>query len=294
MKRRTATWARAAAIGAGLLGQPLIPALTPAMAQGSASSPSAAGDPSANPPVEVRVMEVAADAVQPRDEADLKRDCISRSASGVVTFVREGRGKVLLASFTDRALADPRKDVLLAPRLFTGRRRARPTATEDWGYVHDRNGDGRVDQIAFLVGPQVVEPDTPDPALPKAGEGQFHIQTAEQMQAVLRHMQFVFWQVIDTDFDGRPDVVAFPARRKDTGWYRGWALVDAPDPAAGACRMIAGDGTPAGSCAVAAEGRNIDGAAADAYRWILQPGMVFTAMRDAAAACKLGAADLRP
>ncbi|MEY3905671.1 MAG: hypothetical protein RIR59_494 [Pseudomonadota bacterium] len=241
------------------------------------------------------VIAAAADADHDRNEAHLKLLCKTKTEGGIISFVAGSEGKVLLAALSAKPLKDVRKDIWLSPRFTSpGKGRAATSATEDWAYLYDHNGDGRIDRMSFLIGPLPTEPDTHDPRLPNIAGDQVRIEGADMMARVMKAMRYGFWQAADEDADGMPDIMAMPARRKDTGWYRGWAIFDRRATTEDAsCRFIDRDGSAKGPCHPGAEIGDYEGESLTARVWVRDPGPIFSAIQDAALACKLGAEAFR-
>lgn len=241
------------------------------------------------------VVAATRDADMPRDEQDLRKPCKSALTGGFLTFVRDKSGKVLLAALSGLPLADPRKDIWLSPHFTAGQAKGRKTATQDWGYVHDTNSDGRIDHVTFMIGPLLMEPETPDPDLPKMSGDTLQAENAEQLKALLRHTPLGFWHMSDLDGDGTADMLAMPAMDKSTGWHRGWALLRGASPASGTpCLLVGREGSATGPCTLSIDDRKARSETMEAHLWATQPNYVMNAITAGAAACKLTAADLRP
>ncbi|MEY4303913.1 MAG: hypothetical protein RIT52_88 [Pseudomonadota bacterium] len=253
--------------------------------------------PAAAQPVghgDASIIATAADAAQPRAEGHLKARCKIRGDGGTITFVAGKGGKVLLAALSAQPLANVRRDIWLSPRFSAAGQQGLATGTQDWAYLYDQNGDGKIDRMAFLIGPIPTEPDTADPGLPNISGDQIRVEGQAMLDRMMKAMRFGFWQAADEDGDGVPDTMAMPARRKDTGWYRGWAVFDRRATTEdAACRFIDRDGSAKGSCYAAAEPGDYEGDSLTTHVWVSDPGPIFSAIQSAATACKLKAADYR-
>lgn len=242
------------------------------------------------PSLPARVVAVAADSIAPRREADLRAGCRQTDKEGVVTFVNGPDGRPLIAAFTPTKLADPRRDIWLRPRFTSSRDRSRPTGTEDWAYVYDGNGDGRIDHIAYLIGPLPIRTGAPgDAAGPKIIDGKVQADSPDAMMAFLAGLRFGFWQVGDTDGDGRPDAAAWPAERREDGWYRGWAVQQL---GGAGCRVVAAAGQPEAACGL--DGRDLVADGVKAHQWAPDPAATFARIRAAGEACQFAPGSLRP
>lgn len=239
-----------------------------------------------------RVVAAEADAIAPRREQDLRAGCRQRDAEGHVTFVNGADGRPLLVALTQRPLADPRRDIWLSPHFLSARDKGRSTGTEDWAYVLDENGDGRIDHIAYLIGPLPVRTGAPGEApVPPIIDGSVKVTGVDAMAAFFARLRFGFWQVIDMDGDGTADAAAWPAERKEDGWHRGWALQRLGDPSA--CWLVDAQGRPEQACTLDEGGRDLVSESAKAHLWAKDSAGVFARILNAAAACRFGPGSLR-
>ncbi len=153
----------------------------------------------------------------PLTPADLKIHCQKKVDDTYVTFVKSKKEGIFLAVITGWKFSRPEKN------LFTS---APPTGipkggTRDWGYVFDRNHDGKVDYLAFLDGPNPVVPDDWVGELPQLG-GQSTVE--ELREVVLPNIKLVFWHLVDDNFDDRHDGVAVSMRNVENMWIDGWVV----------------------------------------------------------------------
>lgn len=93
----------------------------------------------------------------PPDESGLSIICQQKLEDYYITFMGTGGQKVLLAAFSKEKLDNPNEDVWLKWRLVTPGEKRKGGKTMDWGYVYDRNGDGQIDYIAYLMGPMPIK-----------------------------------------------------------------------------------------------------------------------------------------
>jgi len=115
-----------------------------------------------------------------------------------------------IAAFTLRKIGKPGNALSTTPR-WTPIPTAKPVpgATLDWAWVWDRNGDGRVDYVAYLQNAQAVLPDPVPDTLPIPGRsaaGRFTL-TAPLLYAMIDNTAMVFRHYADDDFDGKVDAV---------------------------------------------------------------------------------------
>jgi hypothetical protein len=115
-------------------------------------------------------------------------------------------GKAALWVTSKQPIVDLRKVVSLQvlfnpmPTALPG-----PNASLDWGYVFDRNQDGKVDYVAFLDNARPFAPDRFPAGFPK-GNG----FNAEQLSLVFHSARLVFFHLADENFDGSVDTVVAP------------------------------------------------------------------------------------
>ena len=88
----------------------------------------------------------------------------------------------------------------------------------DWGYVFDRNADGMIDYLAFLVGAIPVRPEGFKGDLPKRG-GRI---SADQINLYNQHARLVFTHIADDNFDGMVDGLVYGVREPDDIWIDRW------------------------------------------------------------------------
>ena len=92
------------------------------------------------------------------------------------------------------------------------------SSTLDWGWIWDRNGDGRVDYVAFLQNAHPVLPNpVPDtfPVPTRKPDGSYTM-TMPLLHAMIDRAQMVFRHYADDDFNGTADgavVEEFDAQR---------------------------------------------------------------------------------
>jgi hypothetical protein len=101
----------------------------------------------------------------------------------------------------------------------------RPGVTPDWGYVFDRNQDGRVDYIAYMEGPRAVAPSGETEELPILTGKKFTL-TGNQIVFLASNQPLGFWHVADDNYDGKIDGFAMRANAVINGWSYGWMVVE--------------------------------------------------------------------
>lgn len=194
---------------------------------------------------------------------------------GVITFIRHKHGPVLMVAISETPLKNIRRDFMENRQM------------QDWGLVFDRNGDGRIDQLVYHIGPLPMEPASSVQNLPSLAGGDVRL-TREQMHLMLDNMKLGFWQALDSNGDGAADYFAFPAKRNANGWYRGWAVTSVQGKT---CRIVDRNGGEVEECTASADGRELQSATFAAHRWAADPDLVLDAFNGAARECRLSAAD---
>jgi hypothetical protein len=213
-----------------------------------------------------------------------------------MTFVASANGPVLLVTLTEFPLVDVRRDIALKTDL---RLPWPPLGTTDWMYVFDHDSDGRIDHIAYFLGPMAMEPPNPPRNLPSLSAPE-PVLGAADATVVLGHTRDGFWQGFDTDRDGMVDTLAYPATSKVNGWTRGWALITGL-ASTEHCEMLGPDGNVLESCSATSgsaggvedEHGGYEGRTASAHRFALRPDLVWESLQQGATACKLKASDFR-
>lgn len=146
---------------------------------------------------------------------ELEIRCQKRVAMRYVSFVGFGEGYIFLVVITKHEFEAPAINLIdVAPDNVIP-----PGGTMDWGYVFDRNHDGKVDYLAFLDGANLVVPDDWTGDLPDQSTT-FTEETFKEL--VLPNMKLLFWHLADDNFDGYHDGTAVSTRNVESGWIDGW------------------------------------------------------------------------
>lgn len=180
-------------------------------------------------PQEIRQFHKQAYALtlSPPDPASFRTVCEADLADRRVSFIAAGDGPVIIAAITAGHIADPRKDISTMPAFFEKAGQpglsVTPGPVADWGYVWDRNRDGRIDYLAYLIGPNPVKTEGASFGLPAPGKP---FASKEQYLTVIKSLRQVFWHMADEDFDGEADAFALMGQ-ESTGWWRDWFIVHA-------------------------------------------------------------------
>jgi hypothetical protein len=249
-------------------------------------------------PVAAMVLDAVRQAESPPAPETLRQVCAMQvnvgGLSPVITFVASTSGPVVLATLTEFPLADVRRDIALKTDL---RLPWPPSGTTDWAYVYDHDSDGRIDHIAYFIGPMAMEPANPPRSLPSL-VGPAPVLGAAEKTVVRGFTRDGFWQGFDTDRDGMVDTLAYPAMNKANGWTRGWAEITGLSSTE-RCEMLGPDGNVIESCSqtsgsaggVDDEHGGYDSRTASAHRSALRPDLVWESLQQGARACNLKASD---
>lgn len=92
--------------------------------------------------------------------------------------------------------------------------------TAEWGWVYDRNGDGRIDWMSYVESTvyYVPEEGVPDELALAAG--------GELLSDAVR---ITFIHTVDADFDGRPDHMIGVPSEVESGWGEGAMMISLDD-----------------------------------------------------------------
>lgn len=215
--------------------------------------------------------------------------CSAKIDETHVTFITADRKHVLLVARTPRPLVDPTKDIgidvkhalrismppppragaspsgPLELRLLDITDTGRKTATMDWAYVYDRNGDDFVDYLTHVNG---LFPTIPDPRpsnLPPVAvmaHAADRIVTKADILFMVSQVRMQFLHAADDNFDGRSDAYVISTQEDESGWVDGRILLRSTrfDQRFDECRYEPGArGTAPATCAPTARGYRVPG-----------------------------------
>jgi hypothetical protein len=267
-----------------------------ALPVGSAASPRAAGaaEAAAAPapaPGFMRdfvVVHAMTQSALPRDQLHVK--CQVKVDEGYVSLIETPETGVGWVALTSRRFSDPGKNLLTRGQM-PGERGG---VTMDWGYVLDRNRDGRVDYLAFLYGTACVAPEKCEEPLPSVTGGTL---TRELIEVITRNIRLVFWHIADENHDGRTDAAAVPLVTVANGWIEGWLVTrDADfDHSFEECRHYTGPlRTDVGPCEGSPAGYTVPGKQSGGLRQVPPSDEPFLqTINRAVQECKLSEGSLR-
>jgi len=149
---------------------------------------------------------------------ELEIVCQKKIDRWYVSFIGvKGEGKIRIATVTLKPLTDP-KEISLTVQF----KEITPTigAVSTWGYVFDRNGDGKVDYLALIGGAAAFKPDD----FPE----NFPVQppySRPQLELFVGSCRLVFDHWSDDNFDGNIDAaVHIDMDSLGRDWVDKWIL----------------------------------------------------------------------
>ena len=160
----------------------------------------------------------------PPVESQLFVECREKIDNLYVTFAGVEEGKVMLAAITEKKLKKPDKEILL--RVYLTKSLEKPILPTrdyvmDWGYVYDRNGDGKIDYVAYNIGPMPFKQKNFPEDYPKRGQP----MNFSEIELLFDSMRLLFTHWADDNYDGKVDAVVFEALDPERDWVEGWMAV---------------------------------------------------------------------
>jgi len=220
----------------------------------------------------------------------LKIRCQAKVEGAYVSLIETPETGVGWVAFTAKRFSDPGRNMLTRMQM-PGERRG---PTMDWGYVLDRDRDGRADYVAFLYGTACVAPEKCEQPLPSVTGGTL---TPELVEIITRNIRLVFWHVTDDNADDRVDGATIPLVTEANGWIEGWLVTrDADfDGSFEECRHFAGLlATDLGACEGSPDGYSVPGRRPGGLRQVPPRDESFLRMiNEAVKECGLPAGSLR-
>jgi hypothetical protein len=141
--------------------------------------------------------------------------CQRKLMKRYVTFIgRKGDQRIFIAAITLKPIKNLRKELTLTAKLEGPKPSLGETST--WGYVFDRNGDGRLDYLALVGTAAAVEGENFPDDFPGFGSP----MSAKQFERYIGSCRIVFNHWADDNYDGTIDAgVLF-----DMDPFRNWVM----------------------------------------------------------------------
>lgn len=143
-------------------------------------------------------------------------------SGGYFTLARTEDGRAALFVSTERGPVSALEKVV----SFGGE----PGKSLSWGWLWDRNGDGRVDYFTFVDGAMPVASEKIAHLVPKKPGakrgGPLKVESVEELQLLMGSVQLVFTHHADDNFDGRSDAVVAALWHPDNPvWIHGYGVL---------------------------------------------------------------------
>jgi len=132
--------------------------------------------------------------------------CQKRIAQRYVSFVGiKGKDKVLLVAVTLQRLTDVQKSISLIVQFDETKRGINPNPgkVSTWGFVFDRNGDGKIDYMALVGGAAAFKKEDLPENYPLLNQP----SSFEHMELLVSHCKIVFNHWADDNFDDTLDAL---------------------------------------------------------------------------------------
>ncbi|MBI3193981.1 MAG: hypothetical protein HYZ34_05850 [Ignavibacteriae bacterium] len=141
--------------------------------------------------------------------------CKKKISERHITFVGvRGMDNVLLVAVTLEPIANVNKDISLTVQ-FTGIN-PKPGKVETWGYVYDRNHDGKIDYLSLLGGAAPFWAND----VPEYFPGRGVAMDMDQMEMFVSHSDLVFNHWADDNYDGKLDGVIHVDMFEERDWVK--------------------------------------------------------------------------
>lgn len=149
-------------------------------------------------------------------EIKLKKKLMDR----YVTFIGKKKEKTIcIAAVTLTPIKNLQKEIMLTvqfqgPKPYIGE-------VTTWGYIFDRNGDGKIDYLALVGGAAAVEDSTIADDFPGFGSP----MNKKQFEQYIGHCQILFNHWADDNFDGTIDAVVHYDMDPIRNWMKRWLVI---------------------------------------------------------------------
>jgi hypothetical protein len=128
--------------------------------------------------------------------------CQKMVDSFYVTFIGYKEQKdIFIGAITKKPIVDPNKEISRTV-LFDGVRPLLGT-TSTWGYIFDRNNDGKIDYMALVGGAAAFKDENLNDKYPAKGKK----PTLKQLEYFISHCKLIFNHWADDNYDGKIDAV---------------------------------------------------------------------------------------
>jgi hypothetical protein len=144
-----------------------------------------------------------------------------------VAFWGYDKRQPILFSLTPFKVKDPEKQLAMGDKL-SGKE-----TSQDWGYLFDRNADGKVDYVCYLMGPMPVKGSDFRSDFPKRVPGENTMYEGADLQYMFEHLRGIFYHAGDDDFDGKADGFVLCSMDPDRDWVDGYGLFRSTKAGAG-------------------------------------------------------------
>lgn len=102
--------------------------------------------------------------------------------------------------------------------------------TSEWGWIYDRNADGRIDWVSYINGSLPVVPEEGVPAgFPSLLEDPARL-TPRQLGFLMKSGRVVYRHILDADFDANPDHILVSPISQESGFADGAMLFSIRGP----------------------------------------------------------------
>jgi len=148
-------------------------------------------------------------------DAELRVLCQKKIQKRYVSFIGDkGQKKIFIAAITLKPIENLKRDLSLTVD-FNG---VIPTLNKitTWGYIFDRNSDGKIDYMALVGAAAAVEDDNFPRNFPVRGEK----MSTQQLEIFVNHCKLVFNHWADDNYDGNIDAAVHLDMDPDRDWVK--------------------------------------------------------------------------